>query len=96
MKLKVIFALMSCMLLASALLTQGQAPSQYPIADKVADKVIQKYQASTCAQLQAQKQQPPQPPSAMEIKAIEQLHKDPQMRKHFLDKIAGPVAQQDV
>ena len=72
----------------------GQAASQYPVADKIADKVIQKYQTSSCEQLKAQKQQP-QPPDAqkeaMQQKAMEQLKKDPKMRKHFLDKIAGPI-----
>jgi hypothetical protein len=92
MRKETIFVLLGCMLLAGVLLTEGQAPTQYPIADKVADKVIQKYQTSTCEQLRAKKQEPPQPPSAMEVKAIEQLRKDPQMRQHFLDKIAGPVA----
>lgn len=92
MRKKTPFVLLGCMLLAGVLVTEGQAPSQYPILDKVADKVIQKYQTSTCEQLQAKKQAPPQPPSPMEVKAIEQLRKDPQMRHHFLNKIAGPIA----
>lgn len=89
---KTIVALLTWALLATALWMSGQTPSKYPIADKVAEKVIQKYQTSTCEQLRAQKQQPPQPPSAMEVKAIEQLRNDPKMRQHFLNKIAGPVA----
>jgi len=28
----------------------------------------------------------------MEVKAIEQLRKDPELRQHFLEKVAGPVA----
>ncbi len=92
MRKKTFFVLLGCMMLAGALLCEAQAPSQYPIVDKIAAKVIQKYQASTCEQLQAKKQQPPQPPPPMEVKAIEQLRKDPAMRKHFLDKIAAPIA----
>lgn len=92
MEKKTISILLGCMLLAGVLLTEGQAPTQYPIADKVADKVIEKYHTSTCEQLREKKQQPQQPPSAMEVKAIEQLRKDPQMREHFLNKVAGPVA----
>jgi len=92
MRKKTFFLLLGCTLLAGALLSEGQALTQYPIVDKIAQKVIQKYQTSTCEQLQAKKQAPPQPPSAMEVKAIEQLHKDPAMRKHFMDKVAAPIA----
>ena len=28
----------------------------------------------------------------MEVKAIEEMRKDPAMRKHFLDKVAAPIA----
>jgi|SRR5215469_7208214 len=74
-------------------LSQAQAPSQYPIADKIADRVIQKYQTSSCQQLAAEKQQPPSAQKeAMEQKAIEALHKDAQLRQHFLNKVAGPIA----
>ena len=92
MRRKTFFVLLGCTLVAGVLASEGQAPAQYPIADKIAEKVIQKYQTSTCEQLQAKKQAPPQPPSAMEVKAIEQMRKDPAMRKHFLDKIAAPIA----
>lgn len=91
MSKKTSFVLLGSMLLAGVLLSQGQAP-QYPIVDKIAEKIIQKYQTATCEQLQAKKQAPPQPPPAMEVKAIEQMRKDPAMRKHFLDKIAAPIA----
>lgn len=74
-------------------LAPGQGTSQYPIADKIADKVIQKYQTSSCQQLQQEKQQPPSAQKeGMEQKVIEQLKKDPAMRKYFLDKVAGPIA----
>ena len=82
-----------CLLVSVSWLSGGQAASQYPIADKIADKVIQNYQTSSCQQLAEKKKQPPNPQQAeMEQKAIEALKKDPQMRKHFLDKVAGPIA----
>ena len=71
---------------------EGQAPTEYPMVDKVAAKVIEKYQTSTCEQLKAQKEQPKEPPEGMKAKAIDILRKDPQMRQHFLNKVAGPVA----
>ena len=40
----------------------------------------------------AEKQQPPNPKQAqMKDKAFEQLHKDPEMRKAFIDKVAAPI-----
>jgi hypothetical protein len=81
-----------CTLLGGALLMEGQAPTEYPMVDKVAAKVIEKYQTSTCEQLKAQKEQPKEPPEGMKAKAIDILRKDPQMRQHFLNKVAGPVA----
>ena len=82
-----------CMLVSPSQLSRGQAAGQYPIADKIADKLIQKYQTSSCEQLQQQKQQPPSGEKAViEQKAVEALHKDPQLREHFLNKVAGPIA----
>jgi hypothetical protein len=73
--------------------TAGRQAGQYPIADKIADRVIQKYQTSSCQQLAAEKQQPPTAQKeAMEQKAIAAMKNDPQMRQHFLDKVAGPIA----
>ncbi len=71
---------------------QSQAPQQYPIADKLADKIIMKYQTSSCEQLKAQKAQGAnEQHEEMQEKVMELLKKDPAMRKHFLDRIAGPV-----
>jgi hypothetical protein len=70
---------------------QAQAPSQYPILDKVAGKVIQNYQQSTCEQLW-QKKSAKAPPSAEEQKVIGFLKGDPQMRTIFIDKVAAPIA----
>jgi hypothetical protein len=64
---------------------------QYPIMDKVADKLILKYEQSSCEQLQ-QKQQQKAPPSAGEVKAVQFLHSDPQMRTAFINKVAPPIA----
>jgi hypothetical protein len=84
--------LIGCLLISVPQLLRSQAASQYPIADKIADKLIQKYQTSSCQQLQQEKQQPPSAEKeAMEQKAVEALHKDPQLRKHFLDKVAAPI-----
>ena len=87
--------LTGCVLVSVSQMIGGQAASQYPIADKVAEKVIHNYQTSSCQQL-AEKKKQPQPPNAqqaeMEQKAIAALKKDPQMRKHFLDRVAGPIA----
>jgi len=86
--------LSSCLLVLVSQLFggQAQAPSQYPIVDKIADKVIQKYQNTSCDDLKAKKQQPPSAPSPMEQKAVEELKNNPDMRQHFLDKVAGPIA----
>jgi hypothetical protein len=66
-------------------------PQQYPIMDKVANKIILKYEQSSCQQLQ-QKESQKAPPSAEEIKAVQFLHNDPQMRAAFINKIAAPIA----
>jgi len=79
-------------LLAMQLTVAQQPASQYPIADKVADKLIQKYQTSSCQQLAQEKQQPPPAQKeAMEQRVVQTLHQDPEMRKHFLDRVAAPI-----
>lgn len=91
-RLYFMFWLMSCLLVCVSQPSRGQAPSQYPIADKIADKVIHDYQTSSCQQLEEKKKQPPTAQKEqMEQKAIEALKKDPQMRKHFLNRVAGPI-----
>ncbi len=75
--------------LVSALLLVGTAGAQYPILDLIATKVIQKYEQSTCEQLWQQKGEPK---PAMEQELIQNLRNDPQMRTHFLNKVAGPIA----
>jgi hypothetical protein len=67
--------------------------SQYPVLDKVAQKVIDKYQTSSCEDLKAQKEQPPDPQqAATKQKVVGMLKSDPKMREHFLNKVAAPIA----
>ncbi|HVN23546.1 MAG TPA: hypothetical protein VMT71_06220 [Syntrophorhabdales bacterium] len=65
------------------------AAQQYPMVDLVANNVIQKYQMSSCEQLWEAKDKPK---SAQEQEMITLLRGDPMIRKYFIDKIAGPVA----
>ena len=57
----------------------------------VASKVIQKYESTPCEQLM-QKRANPQPPSPQEVKVIQLLKSDPQMRVAFINKVAAPIA----
>jgi len=68
-----------------------QAQQQYPILDKFADKVVAKYRSTSCQDLQAKKAQHA-PPSEQEQKVIQLLKSDPQMRTHFINRIAAPIA----
>ena len=77
---------------AAVAMTSQEPAGKYPLMEGIAQKVIQKYQTSSCEQLSAEKQQPPDPKQAqMKAKAFEQLHKDPEMRKAFIDKVAAPI-----
>ena len=83
----------ACCLVYMPQISSSQAASQYPLADKLADRIVQKYQTSSCVQLKEKKQQPPDAQKeAIEQKVIQQLKNDPAMRKHFLDRVAGPIA----
>ena len=91
----------SCALIALFVLiasTPSASPqqSQYPILDKVAQKVIDKYQTTSCADLKAKKEAPKPAQSAdqaqMKQKVVMMLRNDPKMRQHFLNMIAGPIA----
>ncbi len=75
--------------LVGALLLVGVAAAQYPILDLIATKVIQKYQQESCEQMWQDKGKPK---TAEEQQVIQMLRNDPQMRTHFLNKVAGPVA----
>lgn len=67
--------------------------SEYPVMDKVAQKVIEKYQTSSCEDLKAQKEAPPDPKqTAMKQRVVGMLKSDPKMREQFLNKVAAPIA----
>ena len=87
------FLLIALSMLLAASPCGSAQQSEYPMMDKVAQKVIEKYQNSTCEQLKAQKEQPPDPPqAAMKQKVVGLLKSDPKMRKQFLNKVAAPIA----
>jgi hypothetical protein len=66
---------------------------QYPLMDKLADKIVQKYRTSSCEELREKKSQRPTGKREMvEERVVEMLHKDPQMRTEFLNRVAGPIA----
>ena len=75
--------------LASVLGFAGAAHAQGMLLDHAADRVIQKYTASTCDQLKASRDQPP---NEKEKAALDFLRNDSQARQAFIDKIAAPVA----
>lgn len=77
----------ACVVVAASL-GAGVTYGQYPIMDAVADKVIQKYQSATCEQLWENRGKQP---SEEEQRAIGFLKTDPDMRKAFFNRIAGPV-----
>ena len=69
----------------------AQQQQQYPMLDKLADKVVQKYQSSSCQELMMKKAEK-QPPTPQEVRAIQFLKSDTQMRIHFINRIAAPIA----
>jgi hypothetical protein len=77
--------------LAFTLATGTYAQDQHPMLDKLAAKVVQKYQSTPCEELM-QKKANPQPPSAQEVKVIQFLKSDPEMRTLFINKVAAPIA----
>ena len=74
---------------AGVLAFAGYAAADYPLMNMVADKVIQKYQSANCEQLWEQKSKPK---SDQEQRLMGLLRSDPQLRKAFMDKVAGPIA----
>ena len=70
------------MVVAGAVVAQGV------LVDAAADRVIKKFEAATCDQLKAQKNEPP---SEKEKIALDLLRDDPKARVAFIDKIAAPV-----
>jgi len=72
----------------SALIVAGAVAAQGVLVDTTADRVIKKFEAATCDQLKAQKNEPP---SEKEKIALDLLRDDPKARVDFIDKIAAPV-----
>ena len=89
--LALLIVLSSVLMVFRSSSTNAQPPQQYPIMDKIANKIILKYEQSSCQQLQ-EKQSQKAPPSPEEIKAVQFLHSDPQMRIAFINKVAPPIA----
>jgi hypothetical protein len=73
---------------ASAMVVAGAVAAQGVLVDAAADKVIKKFEAATCDQPKAQKNEPP---SEKEKIALDLLRDDPKARVAFIDKIAAPV-----
>jgi hypothetical protein len=73
---------------ASVLVVAGAVAAQGVFVDAAADRVIKKFEAATCDQLKAQKNEPP---SEKEKIALDLLRDDPKARVAFIDKIAAPV-----
>lgn len=66
---------------------------QYPMLDELAGRVVEKYQTSSCQQLAAQRgQHPTRRRSELEERAIRMLHRDPDMRQAFVNRVAAPIA----
>jgi hypothetical protein len=87
------YLLIGSLMLIAAFPSGSAQQSEYPMMEKVAQKVIEKYQSSSCEDLKAQKQQPPDPQqAAMKQKVVGLLKNDPKMREQFLNKVAGPIA----
>ena len=90
MKRIAIMTSLVCVLLICVARTQSQN-NQHPLLDQVANKVIQKYQNSSCEQLWAERAHKA-PPTPAEVKVVQFLKGDPQMRTLFLNKVAAPIA----
>jgi hypothetical protein len=85
--------LLALIVLGSTLLCLGavdaNAQREHPIIDRLAERVIQKYQASSCATLAHKRHQPK---SRREERALRMMRDLPRMRRAFIDKVAGPIA----
>jgi hypothetical protein len=83
--------------LLSALALPLYAPlacaQSYPEADRLAEQVIERYRSASCEEIKERRTRslsPEQEKRRHQI--VEQLLADPSMRTHFLNKIAGPIA----
>jgi hypothetical protein len=71
-----------------AVIVAGPVAAQGMLVDAAADKVIKKFEAATCDQLKAQKDEPPSEEKKI---AMNLMRDDPKARVAFVDKIAAPV-----
>jgi hypothetical protein len=71
-----------------AVIVAGAVAAQGMLVDAAADKVIKKFEAATCDQLKAQKDEPPSEEKKI---AMNLMRDDPKARVAFVDKIAAPV-----
>jgi hypothetical protein len=89
-------ALIALLVLIASAPSASTQQSQYPILDKMAQRVIEKYRTTSCADLKAKKEAPksaqPADQAQMKQKVVMLLRNDPKMREHFLNMIAGPIA----
>jgi hypothetical protein len=93
MRFYLVVTLLFLCMLAINVPSANTQQSEYPVMDKVAQKVIDKYQTSSCEDLKAKKEQPPDPKQdAMKQRVIGMLKSDPKMREQFLNKVAAPIA----
>ncbi|MEK0179956.1 MAG: hypothetical protein EAZ78_21680 [Oscillatoriales cyanobacterium] len=74
-------------------------PDPDTLLDIVSNFVIKKYQSTSCEELAKMKPQPNKssatagtPESVLQTKAVEMLRKNPEMRKKFINRVAGPIA----
>jgi hypothetical protein len=75
-------------LFVSAVMIADAAAAQSVLVDAAADKVIKKFEAATCDQLKARKDEPPSEEKKI---ALDLLRDDPKARVAFVDRIAAPV-----
>ena len=63
------------------------------MSDDLAGRVVQKYRTSSCQQLATERGQHPTGRRAeAEAWGIRMLHKDPDMRQEFINRVAAPIA----
>ncbi|MCU0545210.1 MAG: hypothetical protein MUE44_24060 [Oscillatoriaceae cyanobacterium Prado104] len=76
-----------------------QLASNETLLDVAANLVINKYQSASCEEIAQMKPQSGKSSqasggkdAALQAQAIEMLRKNPEMRKKFIDRVAGPIA----
>lgn len=73
-------------------------PDPNALLDIVSNFVIQKFQSTSCQDLAKMKPQSSKsstagtPEANLQAKAVEMLRQNPEMRKKFINRVAGPIA----